>query len=418
MADATMGVLDRAVIQAAQPETEKKKRKKKRKKEKAAAAAVAAAAEAEAAKDESSSSSSSSKKKKKKKKKKARVEIDMEEEEAGASASAAPPAYPNGRRHTVTVALPGSVISNAQTVELQTYLAGQLARALTVFEVDEIVVFDDHGWGDEAAAARGAPPPKRARGRDRSFNPNVFLAHVLQYLETPQYLRRALFPMHDDLKLAGLLNPLDAPHHMRASERTRFREGVVTEEVEGGCRVNVGLRRDIEIAQAIPRNSRITVEVEPALYDSMHQRTPPGAQRAQAKAVAPSAPREQDGTYWGYTTRLAPTLSAVWSECPYPGGYSLSVGTSERNSESVLDPSFALPKFEHLLIVIGGVEGLEYAVNLDPALEISGENAYALFDKYINIAPTQGSRTIRTEEALLVTMSCLQTLIAKNKELV
>ena len=299
------------------------------------------------------------KKAKKKKKKKARVEIEDEDEPAAPLKAkkkkskkarvveeAAPPAapvYPNGRRYTVSIALPGSIIANSQTVELQTYLAGQIARALTVFEIDEIVIFDDQSASGQEA--RGGPPPKRVAGRDRNFNPNVFLAHVLQYLETPQYLRRALFPMHDDLRLAGVLNPLDAPHHMRASERTRFREGVVTEVLEKSCLVNVGLRRDIEVAQRIPRNTRITVEVDPSVYDSMHKRVSPGASLGvQGTAVAPTAPREQDGTYWGYATRFAASFSKVWSECTYEGGYSLSIGTSERNSESIIDPSFELPK--------------------------------------------------------------------------
>ena len=366
-------------------------------------------------------------KKAKKKKKKARVEIEDEDEPAAplkaktkkskkskkarvveeAAAPPAAPVYPNGRRYTVSIALPGSIIANSQTVELQTYLAGQIARALTVFEIDEIVIFDDQSASGQEA--RGGPPPKRVAGRDRNFNPNVFLAHVLQYLETPQYLRRALFPMHDDLRLAGVLNPLDAPHHMRASERTRFREGVVTEVLDASCSVNVGLRRDIEVAQRIPRNTRITVEVDPSVYDSMHKRVSPGASLGvQGTAVAPTAPREQDGTYWGYSTRFAASFSKVWSECTYEGGYSLSIGTSERNSESIIDPSFALPEFKHLLIVIGGVEGLEFAVDLDGDLEIGGDSTSALFDKYINIAPTQGSRTIRTEEALLITMALLQ----------
>ena len=39
----------------------------------------------------------------------------------------------------------GSILGNAQSAELRTYLAGQIARALTVFSVDEVVVFDDEG---------------------------------------------------------------------------------------------------------------------------------------------------------------------------------------------------------------------------------------------------------------------------------
>lgn len=43
------------------------------------------------------------------------------------------------------MALPGSVMDNAQSPELRTYLAGQIARACAVFCVDEVVIFDDQG---------------------------------------------------------------------------------------------------------------------------------------------------------------------------------------------------------------------------------------------------------------------------------
>ena len=36
-------------------------------------------------------------------------------------------------------------MGNAQSGELRTYLAGQIARALAVFSVDEVIVFDDEG---------------------------------------------------------------------------------------------------------------------------------------------------------------------------------------------------------------------------------------------------------------------------------
>lgn len=52
---------------------------------------------------------------------------------------------PPGRHYTLSVALPGSILNNAQSLELRTYLAGQIARACAIFCVDEIVVFDEHG---------------------------------------------------------------------------------------------------------------------------------------------------------------------------------------------------------------------------------------------------------------------------------
>lgn len=49
---------------------------------------------------------------------------------------------------TVSIAVPGSILENAQSAELRTYLAGQIARAACIFRVDEVVVFDDYGSGE------------------------------------------------------------------------------------------------------------------------------------------------------------------------------------------------------------------------------------------------------------------------------
>lgn len=48
-----------------------------------------------------------------------------------------------GRSCTVSLAVPGSVIENTQTMELATAVAGLLARTAAVFCIDEVVVIDD-----------------------------------------------------------------------------------------------------------------------------------------------------------------------------------------------------------------------------------------------------------------------------------
>eukprot|EP00958_Prasinococcus_capsulatus_P023866 scaffold3648_cov388-Prasinococcus_capsulatus_cf.AAC.2 len=121
------------------------------------------------------------------------------------------PAEGNGRQYTVTIALPGSIIDNAQSQELSMMLAGSIARAATIFQVDEVVVWEEKFEQDQGKKGYGGAN---------------FLARVLQYLETPQYLRKALIPRHKDLQLVGLLPPLDAPHHARKHEHVPFREGV------------------------------------------------------------------------------------------------------------------------------------------------------------------------------------------------
>lgn len=171
-----------------------------------------------------------------------------------------------GRAYTVSMAVPGSIIDNAQTKELKTYVAGQIARAAAIFQVDEIVVFDDQlgASAGNAATSRGA--------RDC----HVFMARILQYLETPQYLRRALFPMHSDLSCAGLLNPLDTPHHLRGNEWSAYREGVVVDRPlkdKEGSHINVGLQREVVVDKRLTPGVRVTVKIDEASKDFKKKRT-------------------------------------------------------------------------------------------------------------------------------------------------
>lgn len=164
-----------------------------------------------------------------------------------------------GRAWTLSMAIPGSIIDNAQTKELKTYLAGQVARAAVIFQVDEIIVFDD-----QLGAAKNEGPQKKAT------DCHVFLNRILQYLETPQYLRRALFPMHSDLSCAGLLNPLDCPHHLRSNEWSVYREGVVTDRPlkdKEGSHVHVGLQREVVVDKRIQTGIRVTVKIDESTKD-------------------------------------------------------------------------------------------------------------------------------------------------------
>lgn len=150
------------------------------------------------------------------------------------------------------------------------------------------------------------------------------------------------------------------------------------------------------------------------------------------KVVSPTTPRDEDGIYWGYTTRLASSINAIFEECPY-GEYDLKVGTSERGDISLDDPKFCLRKktqtkakkskgddsgedeqFNHLLIVFGGVAGIEECVDADESMKLSGEDSKKMFDVWVNICPYQGSRTIRSEEAVFIALAKLSPYIAKN----
>ncbi|KAK2819352.1 hypothetical protein Q5P01_024913 [Channa striata] len=299
-----------------------------------------------------------------------------------------------GRSYTVSVALPGSVLDNAQSAELRTYLAGQIARACVVFCVDEIIVFDEQG--EDVKSVEG-----EFKGVGKKGQACIQLARILQYLECPQYLRKCFFPKHQDLQYAGLLNPLDSPHHMRIDEESEYREGIVldrpTKQGKGSL-VNCGMRKDVRIDKQLQSGLRVTVQ----LNKTQNQES----KMCKGVVVAPHVPRTEGGLYWGYSVRLASCLSAVFTESPYKEEYDLTIGTSERGTN--ID-QIKLSPFKHVLVVFGGLQGLEASVDADQNLDVTDPSV--LFDLYLNTCPSQGSRTIRTEEAILISMAGLRQKI-------
>ena len=134
--------------------------------------------------------------------------------------------------------------------------------------------------------------------------------------------------------------------------------------------------------------------------------------------VSPKTPRVAKGIFWGYTVRLAEKFSHVFTKSPFKGGYDFTIGTSERgtNVDKCNLVKDSTEKFKHLLIVFGGVKGLEAALQHDEELK-EVEDPSILFDLYLNTCPKQGSRTIRTEEAILVSLAALRPKIEETQKL-
>lgn len=207
------------------------------------------------------------------------------------------------------------------------------------------------------------------------------------------------------------------PHHLRSNEISPYREGLATERTKQsgagtgtGTMVNCGLRRQVFVPVELEPNTRVTVKI----------RDPPdeGSNHAvEGEAVSPDLPREESGYYWGYSVRQASSLSDVFTECPYDGGYDVSVGTSERGIPiaSLLDGSGGSrikADWSHFLLVFGGIAGLEAALGADQELLDAGVRTVdEVFDYWVNLVPGQGSRTIRTEEAVWVGLAVSRPLI-------
>ncbi|KAK5938703.1 hypothetical protein PMZ80_008895 [Knufia obscura] len=313
------------------------------------------------------------------------------------------------RPHTLSVAIPISIIHNSKRkLELRTALASTIARALSVFSVDEIVLFDD---GD-CEPSNNTPSSQRYPGPESTkltafTHPGHFLAMILSYLETPPFMRGRLFPMHENLAKAGIMASLDLPSHLRATEWCEYREGISVRTAREGTYVDCGLvSQRLVRGVEIPTGTRVTLRLD-------------DQNGGEAEAVGPMVPREEGGYYWGYTVREAASLSAVFTECVWEGGYDLSVGTSERGEEvgRVVEGILGdeeRREWKHLVLVFGGVKGLEEAARNDEELVRMGigkGNVRELFDYWVNLLPGQGSRTIRTEEALWMGLMATRRLV-------
>ncbi|XP_077218597.1 methyltransferase C9orf114 protein isoform X2 [Tasmannia lanceolata] len=246
---------------------------------------------------------------------------------------------------TVSIAVPGSIIDNAQSLELATRLAGQIARAATIFSIDEIIVFDNKGTCVDNSGFTAA------EDAEDTDNGAKFLIRILQYLETPQYLRRSLFSKHVSLKFVGLLPPLDAPHHARKHEWVPYREGITLKEKPAnsmGTLVDVGLCKNVVVDQVLEPGVRVTV----AMGTNRHLETD-----YLHKVVTSFKPRET-GLYWGYKVRYAPNINSVFRGCPYEGGYDHTIGTSEHGL-IVNSSELTIPKFRCWNVIMGMEEIVE-----------------------------------------------------------
>ncbi|KAJ3018851.1 UNVERIFIED_CONTAM: hypothetical protein HDU68_010962 [Siphonaria sp. JEL0065] len=322
------------------------------------------------------------------------------------------------RPYTVSVAISASMIANLEKPELRTFLAGQIARMLTIFQVDEIVVYEDATSHTHIPKTTTEGPYEAAA--KKNIDASVFLARILQFCECPPYLRKALFPIHRDLQFATIIN-LESPHHTRIDDPCPFREGVTLESNgKEGTLVDCGLRNSVPAYikdKSIKPGVRVTIKLDNPAQIFHNNSTPPPA-----TVVSPNFPRESQGLYWGYSVRLASSIGNVLKESLYEGGYDLSFGISEQAGfiDDVLEgknvvgdatTGSKLPPFKHMMVIFGGSKGIEYSIGADETIDIHEENAADMFTYFVRPLKSQGTRRIRTEENVLIGMTAIKNLL-------
>ncbi len=279
---------------------------------------------------------------------------------------------PHRRQRPLAVALPTSLLQDVPHLREKTARVGLIARSLAIFRVDEIAIYQD--VSSESARIEGQ-----------------LLEKLLVYQNTPQYLRKILFKRSPDLEFAGTLPPLRTPSHPERSNPIvgQIRESVVTSSGQYSL-VDAGFRSPVHIHSTLQMLQMMTVRIT----------------RISPRLEGEPVDRSGLAIYWGFrVTRGNFTLGQLARSRKAD----LTISTSRKGS----DIRQVIQEIGHQwksspggrLVLFGSPrEGVPEILARDQT------DVNEITDFNINTIPNQGVETVRTEEALLATLSVLNIL--------
>lgn len=269
------------------------------------------------------------------------------------------------------VAVPDSSLSDEQTKRDKSIKIAQFARACSIFRVKRIYIYHDSLSEFEKADA-------------------LLLKTILQFLDTPQYLRKILYPKMHQLEYAGILHPIKAPHHKAPEDIKKVKAGDVRTgvivKVKGQLYVEVGLGSLVPFLGDGFEGKKVNVKFS----------TPyPNLKAIQA--------REEDILdYWGYEVKEVPSLSRLLSSLEKTEVVMTSrKGSYFKNTEAKLVQR--AKDVQNILVVFGAPKHGIHEILANDGTSIK------LYDFVVNMFPNQATETVRLEEAMLGSLAILNS---------
>ena len=268
----------------------------------------------------------------------------------------------------LSIFIPNSFLSESKDLKIRTYKVGILGRALAIFQADNVVIYNDDHVKNEDGEMDGE-----------------FIAEILNYMNTPQYLRKQAFPIRPELKHVGILPPLRTPHHPVNSQPDvgDYRQGFTVKRNKKGTYVDIGMDKLAFCKE------QLSVK---RIFDFKITKI--------AKKEVIVTPDKPDDVYWGYnvissTKSLKNSLKLIKPnlvvETTRYGDYINSI-FDELKPKSDESKSIA--------ILFGG-----------PYSSIQEDVSNPNWDLFkINTLPGQGTETVRSEEAVVATLSLFNSM--------
>ena len=281
------------------------------------------------------------------------------------------------RQIPLSVAIPSSIVADTPHLREKTYKVGLIGRACAIFRVDDVVIYPD------------------GKGQNTS-NQIDFVSNILSYMETPQYLRKRIFPVRPLFKYVGILPPLRTPHHpiakyVRDLKLNEYREGVVIKSEGNRSYVDIGVEETAVLQELkLPIGKRVTVRLV-------------NLQKEHPEVCL--ARREEIGLYWGYDVTAS---SLPLGRTIRTGSYDLAIATSRYGTPLTQVSEEVRQRYrasKRVLIAFGSPsEGLKEILRRE---NLKVED---VFDFTVNVIERQGTKTVRTEEAVFASLAALETI--------
>ncbi len=254
------------------------------------------------------------------------------------------------------VLLPSTFTADEKKLMLRIYKIGIIARVLSTYGIRQIGIYYD-------------PDPNfdsHALGR--------FIVKTLKYINTPPYLRRHVFPLDEDLRYIGVVEPLKTRHHLDSEGRYRY---VQVLEDKGDHVICSDGRSTYKL-----RKSEVYKKTLKIYLADLNKKI----------IVSKIDPEE----YYGYEVfYFSKPLNYLLKKVKSRGYY--IIGTSRYGKDIRVA---RLKKSNKITVVFGGpYRGLK---------DLLSEKDTRLMDVLVNFVPGQEVETVRTEEAVHYVLSILR----------
>ena len=290
-------------------------------------------------------------------------------------------------KNKVAIAIPDTVVSDVYDIGEKTAKLGNIARSVSIFQVSTIFIYKD-------TSISGSKSDYERR----------FIKNILTYCETPQYLRKLLIPFHKDLKNVGQLAPLATYHHpIDQIKANQFREGVVYLNKKNEVVAEVGAEEPLPVLN----NPGESLKSRKLRVSTIIRRQENGS------LVAEIIPKEviEEKLYWGYSIKETNNPLHKFNK---KDNY-IVIGTS-RTGDNYKDVKIGeneelkkkISSNKPIMLVFGSPK-----TGLPEMLKGTGVKINDLFDLFLNTIPNAGTRSVRLEEAITISLARLLPFFEK-----